>query len=171
MDHAGPDVRCFKKAVKLNHSLTHSFLTPESAEVFFKHILKYICIFYHLWTRGWTGTWNPTLWKARTHSLHSHYCGRWWPGPRFSIKMTSYQYRKSHCGDKTVVRASYLHSGISYTGKMTSLYWIRTLATQGARSSVVMVLTYLSQNIPASAPKGLIFDHMICQGINTCHCG
>ena len=39
--------------------------------------------------------------------------------------MTPYQYRKSHCGDKTVVRSSYLHSGISYTGKMTSLYWIR----------------------------------------------
>ena len=44
------------------------------------------------------------------------------PGPQFNIKMTSYQYRKSHCGDKTVVRLSYLHKGISYTGK-TSLYW------------------------------------------------
>ena len=43
--------------------------------------------------------------------------------PRFNIKMSSYQYRKSHCGDKTVVRSSYLHNGISYTGKMTSLYW------------------------------------------------
>ena len=46
-------------------------------------------------------------------------------GPWFNIKMLSYQYRKSHCGDKTVVRSSYLHNGISYTGKMTSLYWIR----------------------------------------------
>ena len=47
------------------------------------------------------------------------------PGPWFKIKMSSYQYRKSHCGDKTVVRSSYLHNGISYTGKMSSLYWIR----------------------------------------------
>ena len=39
--------------------------------------------------------------------------------------MTSYRYRKSHCGDRTVIRSSYLHNGISYTGKMTSLYWIR----------------------------------------------
>ena len=39
-------------------------------------------------------------------------------GPRFNTKMSSYQYRKSHCGNKTVVRSSY-----SYTGKMTSLYW------------------------------------------------
>ena len=71
--------------------------------------------------------------------------GRW-----FNIKMPSYQYKKSHCGDKTVVttlvqimawrhsgdkplsepmgsRSSYLHNRISYTGKMVSLYWIRAL--------------------------------------------
>ena len=29
----------------------------------------------------------------------------------------------THCGDKTVVRSSYLHNGISYSGKMASLYW------------------------------------------------
>ena len=48
-------------------------------------------------------------------------------GPWFNIKMLSYQYRKSHCGDKTVVRSSYLHNGISYTGEMSSLYWIGSL--------------------------------------------
>ena len=47
------------------------------------------------------------------------------PGPWFNIKMSSYRYRKSHCGDKTILRPSYLHNGISYTGKMSSLYWIR----------------------------------------------
>ena len=47
------------------------------------------------------------------------------PGGWINIKMSSYQYRKSHCGDKTILRPSYLHNGISYTGKMTSLYWIR----------------------------------------------
>ena len=36
------------------------------------------------------------------------------PGPWFNMKMTSYQYRKSYCRDKTVVRSSYLHNGISY---------------------------------------------------------
>ena len=49
------------------------------------------------------------------------------PVPWFNIKMPSCQYRKSHCGDKTVIRSSYLHHGISYTGKMISLYWIRAL--------------------------------------------
>ena len=39
----------------------------------------------------------------------------------------SYQFRKSHCGDKTVVRSSYLHNGIYYTGKISSLYWIRAM--------------------------------------------
>ena len=48
-------------------------------------------------------------------------------GGRFNNKISSYQYRKSHCGDKTILRPSYLHNGISYTDKMTSLYWIRTL--------------------------------------------
>ena len=52
-------------------------------------------------------------------------------GPWFNIKMSSYQYRKSHCGDKTVVRSSYLHNGISYTGKMSSLYWIRAQVASG----------------------------------------
>ena len=46
-------------------------------------------------------------------------------GARLNIKMTFYQYRKSHCGDKTVIRSSYLHNGISYIGEMSSLYWIR----------------------------------------------
>ena len=49
------------------------------------------------------------------------------PGPRLNIKITSHQYRKSHCGNKTILQSSYLHNGISYTGKMTSLYWIRAL--------------------------------------------
>ena len=53
--------------------------------------------------------------------VHASQC---WSGPWFNIKMSSYQYRKSHCGDKTVVRSSYHHNGISYTGKMTSFYWI-----------------------------------------------
>ena len=50
-------------------------------------------------------------------------------GPWINIKILSYQYRKSHCGDKTVVRSSYLHNGISYTGKMSSLYWFRPLGS------------------------------------------
>ena len=45
-------------------------------------------------------------------------------GPWFNINMSSYQYRKSHCGDKTILRPSYLHNGISHTGKKTDLYWI-----------------------------------------------
>ena len=46
----------------------------------------------------------------------------WSPGPLFHIKMFSCQYRKSHCGDKTVIRSSYLHNGISYTGKTASFF-------------------------------------------------
>ena len=52
-------------------------------------------------------------------------------GPWFNKKMSSYQYRKSHCGDETILRPSYLHNGISYTGKTISLYWIRALDPGG----------------------------------------
>ena len=45
----------------------------------------------------------------------------WSQGPWFNIKMTSYQHKKSDCGDKTTSWPCYLHNGISYTGKMTSL--------------------------------------------------
>ena len=72
-------------------------------------------IFKLIWgTKGWN--------NSRAVALKMNGTGPW-----FNIKMPSYQYRKSHCGDKTVVRSSYLHSGISYTGKTTSLYWIRAL--------------------------------------------
>ena len=39
------------------------------------------------------------------------------PGSWFNIKILSYQYWKSQCGDKTVIRSSYLHNGSSYTDK------------------------------------------------------
>ena len=68
-------------------------------------------------------------------------------GPRFNIKIPSYQYRKSHCGDKTVVRSSYLHNGISYTGKMISLYRIRALYP---RNWLKYNRTCYSQMIPCS---------------------
>ena len=65
------------------------------------------------------------------------------------------QHRISHCGDKTVIRSSYLHNGVSYTGNITSLYWIRAqimpdklviiivtdaLAPCMAKSSAIMAL-------------------------------
>ena len=62
------------------------------------------------------------------------------PGPWFNIKMSSCQYRNSHCGDKTVVRSSYLRNGISYTGKMSSLYWIRTQVSFYNRSGLILGL-------------------------------
>ena len=51
-----------------------------------------------------------------------------YPGPWFDMKMPSYQHKKSHCGDKTVVRSSNLHKGFSYTVQMSFLYWIRAQA-------------------------------------------
>ena len=41
---------------------------------------------------------------------------------------SSYQYTKFHCADKTVIKWSYLHNGIFYTGNMASLYWTKPRA-------------------------------------------
>ena len=67
-------------------------------------------------------------WHKEPGHLHAWY---WFVsmesfGVWFNQKMSTYQYRKSHCGDKTILRPSYLHNGVSYTGKMT-LYWITAL--------------------------------------------
>ena len=54
------------------------------------------------------------------------------PGLWYNIKMSSNQYRKSHCEDKTILQPSYLHNGISCTGMMSSLYWIGALYSSAA---------------------------------------
>ena len=67
----------------------------------------------------WAGNFphkGPVMWKM--FPLDDVIMGCW-----FNINMLSYQYRKSHCGDKTIIRSSYLHDGISYTGKMTCSFW------------------------------------------------
>ena len=64
-------------------------------------------------------------------------------GGWFNIKMLSYQYRKSYCGYKTILRSSYIHNGISDTGKMTFWYWneaqacIKYCPLQWAQASTV----------------------------------
>ena len=70
--------------------------------------------------------------SSLAHTIYSQYRLLLWrslqdPGGWINIKMPSYQFRKCHCGDKTILWTSYLHNGICYTGKMTSLYWIRAL--------------------------------------------
>ena len=71
------------------------------------------------WKIGNNGN-HKTCLHMRSHGLEmkweAHLCKEWsstqltqlWPGAWFDIKMPSYQYRKSHCGDKTVVRSSYV---------------------------------------------------------------
>ena len=74
-------------------------------------------------------------------------CNAWilrGPGPRFNIRISSYQYRKSHCGDKMVVGSSYLHNGISFTGK-TSLSQSQTYHPGANYTSDVITSVMASQ--------------------------
>ena len=84
--------------------------------------------------------------------------------------MPSYQYRNSHCGDKTIVRWSYLHNGeigMSYNGKMASLYWISPKHTiliecllwsyyPGAFSSNQVIATHLKIDKSTGAPSSKV---------------
>ena len=74
-------------------------------------------------------------------------------GPWFNIKIPSYQYRRSHCGDKTILRPSYLHNGISYTGKMTSLYWISVQVVNSSKDVIRLHLPVSLFIVFSSFPK------------------
>ena len=66
-------------------------------------------------------SWATSQWVSREYTVtiiretqHSVFNWGW-----FNINISSYQYRKSHCGDKMIFQLSYLHNGSSYTGNTT----------------------------------------------------
>ena len=61
----------------------------------------------------------------------------------FNIKTSSYQYRESHCGVKTVVRSSYR---ISYISKMSSLYWFSPLKARKMSDALPTRVKTISKN-------------------------
>ena len=86
--------------------------------------------------------------------------------------MSSYQYRKYHCGDKTVERSSYLHNGISYTGKMSSLYWFSPLIAPiySYPSICISINVYRDKpSIDTSRPLSCLWNKPINQKIG-CTC-
>ena len=103
----------------------------------FVNVYIYFCVekmFFKLW--------SAHLIAKSSHPIINKIClsaKKWYrSGSQININMSSYQYRKSHCGDKTVVRSSYLHNGISYTGKMSSLYWIKALVWGESWDTIVI---------------------------------
>ena len=91
----------------------------------------------------------PSGFRVLTFSSGPNVSKFWISGPWFNINMSSYQYMKSHCGDKTILLQSYLHNGISYTGKMISIYWI------GAQSEALHLSVWTCKdNLRWSPPGG-----------------
>ena len=66
----------------------------------------------------------------------------------FSIKIPSYQYRNFHCGDQRILGPTHLHNGISYTGKIASLYWIRSQFTKWFREVLCFTVSFYIENNP-----------------------
>ena len=84
-------------------------------------LLTHICVSRPQWV-NWVAVALRLRGESRTVSQERQ------PGPWFNINVQSFQYRRSHCGDKTI-RSSYLHNGISITGKMALLYWANPKVT------------------------------------------
>ena len=57
--------------------------------------------------------------------------------------MPSYQYGKSHFGDKIILRPSYLHNGISYTGKTASWFILNQSPWHFVSLTLVMLNLFL----------------------------
>ena len=65
--------------------------------------------------------WRTNLFPVWSGIGHTDYKLSWYINNKLgSDSILRYCYRKSYCGDKTAVRLSYLHNGISYTGKTAS---------------------------------------------------
>ena len=68
--------------------------------------------------------------------------------------MSSYQYRTSRCGDKTMVRLSYLHTGNSCIGKTTSLY---NIGNPNCGGETVIRLSYLQNGNSYTTKKAFLY--------------
>ena len=102
---------CYETVTEVSGLATH-FLINHLRAYFWEeahtYIYIHVCIVYHSPHCNDDGSLKVLLEKNME------------PRPWFSIKMSFYQYRKSHRIDKAVIRSSYFHNGISYIGKMAS---------------------------------------------------
>ena len=87
-----------------------------------------------------------TAWRRSTNSTYLHVSSEDLGARSRALiqykKMSSCQYRKSNCGGKTILRPSYLHNGISYTGKTAFLYWIRAQVSRAWTSDYTLQILW-----------------------------
>ena len=106
---------------------------------------------------------NPYTWEGGLHLEVK-------PGGWFSIQMTSYQNRKSHCGDKMIIWPSYLHRGISYTGKMTFFISNHSPRIHLANSEVMCIIIQWSVKLSEPSVTLKLFPHPLpAAGTNWIH--
>ena len=89
--------------------------------------------------------------------------------PSINIKCCLYQCRKYHCKDKTVFRLSYLHNGISYAGKTTSIYWSRDQVSAMRYFYLMIFSTKASFGLPVlSLPASVCVCVCLCVCQSVC---
>ena len=118
-----------KQAMDVYHELFGGIWLWDNRSVVYRCIIKLYCYIEIIMTDGYNNMASHFVKVFYNSCEHQSPIdgGLQGPWPQFNIKMLSYRYRKSHCGDKMILRPSYLHNGISYTGNITSLYWIEAL--------------------------------------------
>ena len=93
-----------------------------------------------------THSYNSTLFNNNNMMVKTIAINSKTPAGRFNMKTSSYLYRRSHCGYKTILRQSYLRNGIPYPLRrqygrkiVLSPQWdlLNIRATVGANSAVV----------------------------------
>ena len=89
-----------------------------------------------------------TTWQGENYRKYNVFRGS---GCRLSIRMLSYQYRKSHSGDKVVKRSSYLHNGISCTNEYT-------ISMTSCKTAVTPLLMHWSYCSLAPSHRYKIFE-------------
>ena len=95
-------------------------------------------ISFNVWVRYFVWNFKGYLWNCTQNIIPIHW--EMWilftcenlRALRFKsslvfLTMSFCQYRNSNCGDKIDLWTSYLDNGISHTGMMAYLYWIRSL--------------------------------------------
>ena len=82
---------------------------PSSADdTLYVCMCMYVCVCVCVFV--FAGLWLCVLRLFPHISLSTYHICRWWTDPWCNIKMSSYQYRRSHSGDGAVVRSSYTHN-------------------------------------------------------------
>ena len=135
----------------------------------FLFLYEYIYIFQvsgHLQIYGFYETFSMLCYRWCIQQKDAAHCV--WTSWLIKYKMPSYQFKNSHCGDKTILRLSYFHNVIFYTGRTISFIgsgplfgWLCIFSKYQKHQS------YFTVFIPKCPYKNVSIFNLCCSEMNT----